>query len=124
MKMKLFLTILICCCIQFTFAQKKSDFVSVTKSTAAVADSTLLKMVKGINEVIRARVKAAFPPDVIASYQDYAVIDQEGRIPIDSLLKYNIKDFKNITVSFGEPVSLYSIKSLYGVIMLYRKPTQ
>ncbi|WP_316847123.1 hypothetical protein [Pedobacter psychrodurus] len=87
----------------------------------SVVDSSFIKLVSGLNQLIKDRVKADFPKFSSVAYSDYVMIDQTEKVSMDSLYKYKLKDFKSITVSFGESPALYGGKSDYGVIILKRK---
>ena len=86
-----------------------------------VVDSSFIKLVTGLNQLLKNRVKTDFPKFSSVTYSDYVIIDETEKVSIDSLSKYKLKDFKSIMISFDEPIELYGGKSEQGVIILKRR---
>ena len=122
MKKNIFITLLALTLSSYCFSQQIANY---KKEINRSEDSTLVRMVKGINDLIRERARLTAPPHVSAIWYDYVTIVGEATVPIDSLYgRYHIKDFKNITISFDEPPAIDGIKAHLGVIKLYRKDKQ
>lgn len=49
------------------------------------------------------------------------LIDDKRAIPIDSLIYYDIKIFREIVIKIDLPEAIYGIRAKYGIIFLYRK---
>lgn len=105
------------------FSQDIFDKARIPRDRYPDSDScALMKMVKGIDELIRNRAKATGYPSVFDGWGSrVALIQNEGAIPIDSLYKYHIKDFKSITVQFDLNPMMYGIRPYFGIIFLQRK---
>lgn len=90
----------------------------ISQPTFAQQDSTLLKFVKGITQVIDKRANdSGFRTVGKPSY----VLMGEKQVRLDSLYKYNIKDIKSVTIQFDWPSMLYGLSSEFGVIILNQK---
>lgn len=100
-----------------TDAKIKKNYVHEKSSI----DSSFIKLVTGINQLIKNRVSTDFPKFSAVNYSDYVMIDQNEKVSIDSLFKYKLKDFKSITISFDESNALFGGKSEQGVIILKRR---
>lgn len=118
MKAKLLLlTLAASCLFYFTHAQGINVEPPVKSEKNVARDSTLVKVVRGINASMKSRYKHN-PKGHIES----VVIDGvKGMVPIDSLYKYNFDDFKQITISFNEDPAIYGSQTITGIIRLHRK---
>jgi hypothetical protein len=117
MKVKLLLTAIACCLFYHSHAQSRiaKEPVKIEKNVAR--DSTLIKMVKGINVAIKNRYKHN-----LNGHIESVIIDGvQGMVPIDSLYNYNFNDFKQITISFNEDPAIYGSQAITGIIRLYSK---
>lgn len=112
---KLFLTIGLCFYLSLAVAQKTPTVMPQSGKVLTTPDSTLIKLVKGINETLKARYKINFN-----TYNDFVLID-EKTVKMDSLYKYDFKDFKKITISFDEQPAIYGKQTIIGIIRLQRK---
>ena len=120
--MKLILVALLSSALYFTAqAQTETKKQKLYNRKTNPIDSSFIKLVTGLNHLLKNRVKADFPKFSSATYSDYVMIDKVEKVSIDSLYKYKLKDFKSITVSFEESAALYGGKSEQGVIILKRK---
>lgn len=90
-------------------------------------DSTLVKMVKGIDQLIKYRAKRAEGRRFLESlwHSNVTVMNGdkvEAVMPIDSLQnRYHISDIKNITIAFDEKSAFYGVRSGLGVLKIYKK---
>jgi hypothetical protein len=117
MKVKLVLTAITCCLFYYSHAQSAITKEPVKIEKNAERDSTLIKVVKGINAAIKDRYKHN-----LQGHIESVIIDGvQGMVPIDSLYKYNFNDFKQITISFNEDPAIYGSQAITGIIRLYRK---
>lgn len=115
--MRCLLIILCCLLFQHSLAQKTNISKTLSTKKNSKTDSILLKTVRGINKSLKDRFNSQ-----LNIFTDYVIIDKEGHIPIDSLHKYNMKDFKQITITFDEPGAIYGpYASSVGIIRLVRK---
>lgn len=111
MKFKLIICFVFLLSFQFSYAQR---------------DSTLMKFVKHIRAGIDERNE-----DERRKFGVTSVLSTEGQhlivlidkffVPIDSLYKYNIKDFKSISIELAGPEEIYGSAFKYGMIVLHRK---
>lgn len=120
--MKLTLPFLLASTLYFTAEAQTGATIqeSHCKGKSAV-DSSFIKLITGINQLLRERVGRDFPKFSAVNYSNYVMIDQNEKVSIDSLSKYKLKDFKSITISFDESHALYGGKAEQGVIMLKRR---
>lgn len=84
-------------------------------------DSSFVKLVMGLNQLLKNRVSSDFPKFSSVAYADYVIIDEFEKVNIDSLSNYKLKDFKSITISFDESIAVYGGKAEQGVIILKRR---
>jgi len=90
-------------------------------------DSTLVKMVKGIDQLIKNRaVLSGSRRNVEMFWRSKVTVlngdKVEAYFPIDSLQgRYHIQDLKNITITFDENRSFYGARASDGVIILHKK---
>jgi hypothetical protein len=120
--MKLILIVMLTCTL-YANAQAQSDPKTESRQQQGKrpVDSSFVRLVRGLNQLLKNRVSSDFPKFSSASYADYVIIDEFEKVSIDSLAKYRLKDFKSITVSFDEPVAVYGGKAEQGVIILKRR---
>lgn len=116
MKTKLFALAITCCLFYYTYGSISTVEPSETTQTH-VTDSALIKMVRGIFETVKSRYKPQLPK----LQTEYVIIDKQGSVPIDSLYKYDFKDFKQLAISFDENAAVYGAQADVGIIRLYRK---
>jgi hypothetical protein len=122
MKIKFLITLSVCFLSYSSFSQQPETPAHFKIEKNSVKDSSLLKMVRGFNEVLKARVKTSFTRHSLVLYRDDVLIDDDMiPMPIDSLYKYNLKDFKKITISFDDSPALYGGKTEAGIIRIHRK---
>lgn len=81
-------------------------------------DSVLLKFVRGIDGVIRERAKLTGSTKFAGSN---GVIIGREYVPVDSLYKYSINDFKEVTISFDSSLPVYGSAAQFGIIILHKK---
>lgn len=87
------------------------------------ADSTLIKMVRGIRQVIENRARDTnYPNRVLKAWPDQvSVVGIRGGVYIDSLFRYNIKDFRSISIEFGIHPAIGGSMAPFGKIYLHRQ---
>ena len=125
MNTKLLSTLSICFLTYCSFSQQVETPGQSVNVKNSVKDSALIEMVRGLNEVLKARVKTSFTRHSFVNYRDDVIIDDvnieyDKPMPIDSLYKYNLNEFKKITISFDDPPTIYGSKAEMGIIRLHR----
>jgi hypothetical protein len=113
--------------ITYTFAFGQSESQTMLNHYRKFDDSTLVKIVKGIDLSIKERYKKAMGTHYLeAMWRSQVTIISGKRVkavlPIDSLQgRYHILDTENITVDFNESSAFYGIRASLGVIKVFMK---
>ncbi|HMI01057.1 MAG TPA: hypothetical protein VK541_01170 [Pedobacter sp.] len=84
----------------------------------AQQDSSLVKFIKGIHSVID---KRANDLEIQTKSKTAFVILRDSIVKVDSLYKYNFKDFSDVTIRFDMSEHIYGHTAQFGVIVLNEK---
>lgn len=113
--------------IAYSFAFGQSESQNMLDRYRKFDDSTLVKIVKGIDLSIKDRYKRAMGTRYLEAMWRSQVTIISGKkvkavLPIDSLQgRYHILDTENITVDFNESSAFYGIRAQLGVIKVFMK---